>query len=400
MKRSDRTTGQSIDSDDGKSSEGALSGIRIVDLSRVLAGPWCTQCFADMGAQVLKVETPGLGDETRTWSPPSMGGHAAYFTCVNRGKASLVLDLKVTGDRDRLLQAISVADVVVENFRAGSLERLGLGPEVMKVANPRLILCSISGYGRSGPEASRAGYDFVIQAESGLMSATGEPDGQPLKAGVAVSDLFAGLYASQAILAALIARGRTGKGTHIDVAMFDCQVAAMANVAANALATGAPSKRHGNGHPNVVPYRVFDAEDQPFVLAVGNDGQFGRLARDVIGKPELADDPRFATNDVRSRNRDVLNTILSDVFSRHTAETWLTALREANIPGGRINDLTDALATKQAKARQLVSSFSTEDGDVRAVRYPVLAEGLCTNVTPPPKLGEGGDAMLRSWLAR
>ena len=266
-------------------------------------------------------------------------------------------------------------------------------------ANPRLILCSISGYGRSGPEASRAGYDFVIQAESGMMSATGEPDGQPLKVGVAVSDLFAGLYASQAILAALIARGRTGRGTHIDVAIFDCQIAAMANVAGNALATSAPSHRHGNGHPNVVPYRVFDAEDQPFVLAVGNDGQFGRLARDVIGQPELADDPLIATNDARSRNRDVLNAILSDVFRRHAVETWLAALREANIPGGRINDVTDALAAKQAEARQLVRSFSTDDGEVRGVRYPVRAEGLCTDVTPPPKLGEGGEALLRKWLA-
>lgn len=394
-----RMTDQTADSDDREILKGALSGIRIVDLSRVLAGPWCTQCFADMGAEVLKVEPPGVGDETRTWSPPSMGGHAAYFTCVNRGKSSIVLDLKAASDRDRLLQAIAVADVVVENFRAGSLDRLGLGVDVMMAANPRLIICSISGYGRSGPEASRAGYDFVIQAESGLMAVTGDPDSQPMKVGVAVSDLFAGLYASQAILAALIARDRTGKGTHLDVSMFDCQVAAMANVAANALATDMPSQRHGNGHPNVVPYRVFEAKDQPFVVAVGNDSQFGRLARDVIGQPQLPDDPRFATNEARSCNRELLNATLADLFRQRTAETWLTALRKVNIPGGRINDVTDALATKQAEERQLVQSFSTEGGQVCAVRYPVRAEGLCTEVTPPPKLGEGGEALLRNWLA-
>ena len=392
-----RMTDQTAESDNRGSPKGALSGIRIVDLSRVLAGPWCTQCCADMGAQVLKVEPPGSGDETRTWSPPSMGGHAAYFTCANRGKSSIVLDLKSALDRDRLLQAIAVADVVVENFRAGSLERLGLGPEVMLAENPRLILCSISGYGRSGPEATRAGYDFVIQAESGLMAVTGDPDGQPMKVGVAVSDLFAGLYASQAILAALIARDRTGKGTHLDVSMFDCQVAAMANVAANALATDLPSQRHGNGHPNVVPYRVFDAEDQPFVVAIGNDGQFVRLARDVIGQPQLADDPRFATNEARSCNRDLLNASLANLFRQRTAETWLTALREANIPGGRINDVTTALATRQAEERQLVLSFPTEGGQVRTVRYPVRAEGLCTEVGPPPKLGEGGEVMLEKW---
>ena len=378
-------------------SAGAMAGIRVLDLSRVLAGPWCTQSFADMGAEILKIESPGPGDETRSWSPPTMGGHAAYFTCANRGKASLVLDLKAPADRDRLLQAVAACDVLVENFRAGSLERMGLGPGVLFEANPTLILCSISGYGRTGPEKDRAGYDFVIQGESGLMAVTGDEDGPPTKVGVAVSDLFTGLYASQAVLGALLARQRTGKGTHIDVSMFDCQVAAMANVAANALATGTPAKRHGNGHPNVVPYRVFNASDKPFILAIGNDQQFGRLCREVIGQPDIAEDPRFLTNDARSRNRDALNGLLSDVFGQQPADTWMDALARTKIPAGRINDVTEALSSDQARARDLVRTFDTPDGEIRVVRHPVQATGLFAEVTPPPAPGEGGEALLNAW---
>ena len=384
-------------SDPSNDSAGAMAGIRVLDLSRVLAGPWCTQSFADMGAEILKIESPGPGDETRSWSPPNMGGHAAYFTCANRGKASLVLDLKMPADRDRLLQAVAACDVMVENFRAGSLERLGLGPEVLFEANPALILCSISGYGRTGPEKDRAGYDFVIQGESGLMAVTGEEDGPPTKVGVAVSDLFTGLYASQAVLGALLARQRSRQGIHIDVSMFDCQIAAMANVAANALATGTPAGRYGNGHPNVVPYRVFDAADKPFVLAIGNDQQFGRLCREVIGQPDIAVDPRFLTNDARSRNRDALNGLLAEVFREQSADTWMDALDRAKIPAGRINNVTEALTSDQARARDLVRTFDTPDGDIRVVRHPVVAPGLFANVIPPPAPGEGGEALLKAW---
>lgn len=379
---------------------GAMDGIKVLDLSRVLAGPWCTQCFADMGADVLKIESPGPGDETRSWSPPNMAGHAAYFTCTNRGKASLVLDLKRPEHRERLLEAVRVCDVLVENFKASSLDRLGLGTDVLFRTNPSLILCSISGYGRSGPEKDRAGYDFVIQGESGLMATTGEAAGQPHKVGVAVSDLFTGLYASQAILAALLARERTGEGTHIDVAMFDCQVAAMANVAANALATGDAPERHGNGHPNVVPYKVFEASDKPFILAVGNDRQFQRLAEDVIGMPDIANDPRFVGNDARSRNRDALNALLSEVFRKHPADHWMCVLAATKIPAGRINKVNEALNSDQAAARDLVQTYETDQGIIRVVRHPVVASGLFAETTPPPAMGEGGDALLDRWLSQ
>ena len=278
---------------------GPLAGVRVLDLTRVLAGPWCTQSLADLGADVLKIEAPGDGDETRGWGPPYMGELSAYFTCANRSKRSLMVDLKSDDGQNRIRALAEIADIVIENFKLGTLDRMRLGYSDLKALNPRLIYCSISGYGRTGPNAARAGYDFLVQAETGLMAATGFQDGSPTKVGVAVSDIFTGLYASQAILAALFERKSTGRGQFIDVALFDCQLAAMANIAASALATGAPPRRFGNAHPTIVPYELFDSTDAPFVLALGNDRQFRTLASMVLNMPELLDDSRYTRNSDR-----------------------------------------------------------------------------------------------------
>ncbi len=377
-----------------------LDGIKVLDLSRVLAGPWCTQCLADLGADVLKIENPDGGDETRAWAPPAMADMAAYYTCANRSKRSLALDLKEAAARALVRDLAAVADVLVENFKLGDLERLGLGYDDLRAINPRLIYCSISGYGRTGPEAQRAGYDFVIQAESGLMSITGEAAGAPMKVGVAVSDLFAGLYASQAILAAVIDRGRTGLGQFIDVALFDCQMAALANVAANVLATGSRPRRFGNAHANIVPYELFDAADAPFVLAVGNDRQFRKLASTVLGRPELADDPRFATNTQRVKNREELRGILRECFATADRASWLKALDEASIPAGPIRTVDEALNSTQARERAVVADIPKDGDMIRVVRYPVRGDAIAFTAAAPPRLGEGGAAAVADWLGR
>ncbi|WP_454019907.1 CaiB/BaiF CoA transferase family protein [Azospirillum sp. Marseille-Q6669] len=384
---------------DAPRSLGPLQGIRVLDLSRVLAGPWCTQCLADLGAQVLKIESPGDGDETRSWGPPYMGDFAAYYTCANRSKRSLAVDLK-SAEGQRLIRDLArQADVVIENFKLGTLDRFGLGYDDLKAVNPRLIYCSISGYGRTGPEAARAGYDFVIQGETGLMSVTGFPDGPPTKVGVAVSDLFSGLYASQAILAALLGRQTTGRGQFLDVALFDCQLAALANVAAGALATGAEPKRYGNAHPNVVPYEVFEASDGPFVLAIGNDRQFRTLCDGVLDDPVLRDDPAFRTNAARVANRTGLSQRLAARFREHPRAHWMERLEARSLPAGAVRSVAQALASDQVAGRDLIHGFETErGGPIRVVRYPVkFGDGLpCP--TPPPALDEGGAEVARRWL--
>ena len=320
----------------------ALSGIKVLDLSRVLAGPWCTQCLADLGADVLKIENPDGGDETRSWASPPMAGMAAYYTSANRSKRSLAVDLKSQEGRALVLRLAAVADVLVENFKLGDLDRLGLGYAQLRAVNPRLVYCSISGYGRSGPDAARAGYDFVIQAESGLMSITGEPGGAPMKVGVAVSDLFTGLYASQAILAALVERGRTGQGRHLDVSLHDCQIAALANMAASALANGKQPGRYGNAHASIVPYELFETADKPMVIAVGNDRQFRKLT-DVLGAAQLAADPRFATNKLRVEHRAELVAAVTARLKTAPCERWLPALHAAGIPAGAIRSIVETL---------------------------------------------------------
>lgn len=384
---------------DPETGPGPLAGVRILDLSRVLAGPWCTQCFADFGADVLKVEEPTGGDETRTWGPPFMDDMAAYYTCANRSKRSLALDLKDPEGVAMVRRLAAVADVLVENFKLGTMERFGLDAASLQAANPGLIICSISGYGRDGPNADRAGYDFVIQAESGLMSITGDVAGPPTKVGVAVSDLTTGLYASQAILAALFERTRTGKGRVIDIALFDCQLAALANVAANVLATGAPAGRYGNAHANVVPYEVFATADVAMALAIGNDRQFRTLCEKALEAPELAADPRFATNALRSVNRAVLIPRLGEILIRQTAAEWVERLRAYSLPAGPVQSVLEALTSPQAEGRGLVQSLPGETEPVRFVRHPARFSGGLPPARRPPRIGEGGEAAAAEWLA-
>ncbi|WP_109049213.1 CaiB/BaiF CoA-transferase family protein [Azospirillum sp. TSA6c] len=378
---------------------GPLHGIRVLDLSRVLAGPWCTQCLADLGAQVLKIESPGDGDETRSWGPPYMGDLAAYYTCANRSKHSLTVDLK-SAEGQRLVRDLAAeADILIENFKLGTLDRFGLGYEDLKPVNPALIYCSVSGYGRTGPEAARAGYDFVIQGETGLMSVTGFPDGPPTKVGVAVSDLFSGLYASQAILAALLGRQQTGRGQFLDVALFDCQLAAMANVAAGALATGAESRRYGNAHPNVVPYEVFETSDGPFVLAIGNDRQFRTLCESVLEDIAMRDDPAFRTNADRVANRVLLSQRLAARFRERPRAHWMERLAARSLPAGAVRSVVQALASDQVAGRNLLHSFETAGGGpIRVVGYPVKFEDGLPPPGRPPAQGEGGGEIAKQWL--
>lgn len=383
---------------------GPLAGIRVLDLSRVLAGPWTTQCLADLGAEVLKVERPGEGDETRSWSPPYMDGLAAYYTCANRSKKSLCLDLKSDEGRQRAQELARHADILVENYRAGTLERYGLGVEALHEINPQLIYCSISGYGRTGPNADRAGYDYVIQAESGLMSVTGFPDGPPTKVGVAVSDLFAGFYATQSIIAALYERERTQRGRFLDVALFDCQLAALANVASNAMATGEPPPRYGNGHANVVPYDVIEASDGPMVVAVGNDRQFQLLCEGVLEAPELAQDPGFRTNTARLANRERLLPELRSRFAQASRAHWEQRMAEYGLPAGALRNVDEALNSPQVRARSLIHTFASRDSTpgmnpIKVIKYPIPMDDASNAMTPPPQLGEGGEELARRWMA-
>ena len=377
---------------------GPLAGVRVLDLTRVLAGPWCTQCLADLGAEVLKVEAPGEGDETRAWGPPYVGEFSAYFTCANRSKASLVVDLKDPDGQHLVRRLATQADILIENFKLGAMEGFGLGYAALTALNPRLIFCSISGYGRTGPEAERAGYDFLVQAETGLMSATGFPDGRPTRVGVAVSDLFAGLYASQAILGALVRQRATGEGCAIDVSLFDCQLATLANLQASALATGQAPGRFGNAHPTVVPYEAFDAQDGVFVVALGNDRQFRRMCVAVLEDPGLAKDPLFANNRTRLANRVELSARLAAHFRRHPRGYWFDRFLQAGLPGGLLRTVDEALASPQAKERGLIHSFGEGDGALRVVRYPVKFDHELPEPKSPPLPGEGGAAVAERWL--
>ncbi|HEX6785284.1 MAG TPA: CaiB/BaiF CoA-transferase family protein [Sphingomicrobium sp.] len=375
-----------------------LEGIKVLDLSRVLAGPWCTQLLADLGAEVIKIERPGAGDDTRHWGPPWFGEGddrvAAYFLSCNSGKKSAAIDFAQPEGAALVHQLAAKADVVIENFKVGGLAKFGLDAGTLRAANARLVYASITGFGQDGPYAARAGYDFIIQGMGGMMSVTGLPDGEPgggpMRAGVAIADLFTGMYACTAILAALYRRTTTGEGAYIDMALFDTQIAVMANQASNALVSGEDPPRQGNTHPNIVPYQPFDAEDQPIIIAVGNDRQFARLA-EICGHPQWAGDERFASNAARVANRSLIVDQIAKVISTKPAVSWLEQLERAGIPAGPINRISQALTDVQTQHRRMVQTIA----GVPLVGSPVLLDGERAGTElPPPALGEHTEEVL------
>jgi crotonobetainyl-CoA:carnitine CoA-transferase CaiB-like acyl-CoA transferase len=379
---------------------GALSHLRVLDLSRVLAGPWASQVLADLGAEVIKVERPGEGDESRGWGPPWLRdrdgaetAESAYFASANRGKRSISVDLGRLEGREIVRRLAERSDVLLENFKVGALARHGLGYEDLAPRNPGLVYCSITGFGQTGPYRSRPGYDFMIQAMGGLMSVTGEPDGVPgggpMKVGVAITDLLTGMYAATAVLAALAHRDRTGAGQRIDLALLDVQVAMLANQAESYLVSGRPPGRLGNAHPSIVPYQAFATSDGHLVLAVGNDGQFARLCEEA-GRPELAADARFATNAARVRNRAELLAALRPILSARSTAEWIAALEPAGVPCGPINDLAQVFADPQVVHR----GVRVEAPHPVAGAVPMVASPIRLSATPiahdvaPPTLGQ------------
>ncbi|MES2973774.1 MAG: CaiB/BaiF CoA-transferase family protein [Pseudomonadota bacterium] len=374
----------------------ALHGVRILDLSRVLAGPWCTMTLGDLGADVIKIENPKGGDDTRGWGPTFAQGESAYYLSANRNKRSVAVDL-ASADGQRIIRELAMqSDVVVENFKAGALDRYGLDYESLRKVKPDLIYCSISGYGRTSPLAGRAGYDYVVQAEAGLMSITGEPDGEPMKAGVAVADLFTGMYAVQAILAAIIARRNDGKGQLIDLALFDCQLAMLANVGSAYLVSGQEPERFGNAHASVVPYQVLPTRDSEIVLAVGNDRQFKLLCDEVLERPDIGADARFITNQLRIENRDALIPLLKDALRTRDAADWQQRLSSTGIPTGTVRTVGKALQSPEAVARGMVSTVQhPKAGALKMVSSPIRMSGTPVR-TPvaPPLLGEHTDEVL------
>jgi len=392
----------------------SLAGLRVLDLSRVLAGPWCTQLLGDLGADVVKVERPGSGDDTRGWGPPFLhdrhgaeSSESAYFLGANRNKRSIAIDL-AHPDGQALVRALVLqADVLVENYKVGDMARYGLDFVTLHALNPQLVYCSITGYGQTGPYRERAGYDYAVQGLGGLMSLTGErddlPGGGPQKVGVAVADLFTGLYASVGILAALRHRDaegfRRGKGQHIDMALLDTQVAMLANLGANYLVSGQVPGRAGNAHQNIVPYQVFEVADGHLILAIGNDEQFARFC-EVAGRPELAADPRFATNADRVRHRAALVPVLAALMRQRGRDNWLAALEAAKLPCGPINALDQVFADPQVLARGMVEPVDHPLTDtLRLVASPLkLSATPAQTRRPPPLLDQHGDDVLVDWL--
>ena len=391
---------------------GALANIRVLDLSRVLAGPWASQTLADLGAEVIKIERPGCGDDTRSWGPPYLkdeAGHdtheAAYFLAANRGKKSVTVNLATPEGQALIRELATQSDVFIENYKVGDMARYGLAYEDLKALNPRLVYCSITGFGQDGPLANLAGYDFIIQAMGGLMSITGErddlPGGGPQKVGVAFADLMTGVYATVAILAALNHRHQSGAGQYIDMALLDVQVAAMANMNMNYLASGTVPTRQGNAHANIVPYQVFAARDGQLVLAVGNDGQFAKFC-ELAGCTELAADERFAKNAARVRNRAILIPLLEDVLRRRDVAEWTSLIETAGIPCGPINDIAQALDHPQVKHRGLrIDLPHPQAGSVPLVGSPIkLSATPVAYAAAPPLLGQHTREVLAQVLGR
>jgi crotonobetainyl-CoA:carnitine CoA-transferase CaiB-like acyl-CoA transferase len=380
-----------------------LAGLKVLELARILAGPWVGQTLADLGADVVKVERAGAGDDTRAWGPPFVEGaddedlSAAYFHSCNRGKRSVAADFETPEGQALVRRLAAHADVLIENFKLGGLRKYGLDYESLREINPRLVYCSITGFGQSGPYAARAGYDFIIQGMGGIMDLTGEPDGEPQKPGVAFADIFTGIYSSVAILAALRRRDETGTGAHIDMALFDVQTSVLANQALNYLVSGKVPHRMGNAHPNLVPYQVFPVSDGHVIVAVGNDAQFARFVR-ILGVAELATDPRFASNRERIRHREELIALLTARTRETTREALLAALEREGVPGGPINNIADVFADPQVAARGMrvdLPAPHVRGGAIPSVRSPFMLDGQpLVSDRPPPQLGEHDEEVL------
>ncbi|MFV3076340.1 CaiB/BaiF CoA transferase family protein [Niveispirillum fermenti] len=388
-------------------SAAALAGVKVLDLSRVLAGPWCTQILADFGADVIKVEAPGVGDDTRSWGPPDLpaepgwdgAGESAYYLSCNRNKRSLAVNLATAEGQALIRRLAAGADILVENFKVGGLGKYGLDYASLSAINPRLVYCSITGFGQTGPYADRPGYDFVAQAMGGMMSITGEKDGPPIKPGVALADVSTGLYAAVSIMMALRHAERTGEGQHIDCSLLDTQITMLANQALSYLVGGKAPGRLGNAHPTVVPYRVFDAADGPIVVAVGNNGQYAALCA-VLGVPELAIDPRFDTNARRVVNRAALEPMLQEIIARHKVADLMAQFPARGVPAGPVNDIGQVFQDPFVQARGTVHHFQRADGvDVPSVAYPSRLSATPARFDrPPPRLGEHTRDALADWL--
>ena len=388
----------------------ALGHIRVLDLSRVLAGPWCSQNLADLGADVIKIERPGVGDDTRAWGPPyardadgNNTSEAAYYLAANRGKRSVTVDI-ATPEGQALIRALALqSDVVLENYKVGQLKRYGLDYQSLKAIKPDLVYCSVTGFGQDGPYAHRAGYDFLIQGMGGLMSITGErddlPGGGPQKAGVAITDLMTGMYATVAVLAALTHRDRSGEGQHIDMALLDTQVAMLANMGSNYLNSGKPPKRWGNAHANIVPYQTFACSDGHIIVATGNDSQYQKFV-EAGQRPDLGADPRFATNPLRVQNRDLLVPLLAEMVATRSRETWIAQLEAVGVPCGPINNIGEVFDNPQVQARGIaVDMPHPAAGTVRLVRSPMKLSATPAQADrPPPMLGQHTEEVLRDLL--
>ncbi|WP_299393151.1 CaiB/BaiF CoA-transferase family protein [Pelagibius sp.] len=385
-----------------------LSGLRVFDLTRILAGPTCTQLLGDLGADVIKVERPGQGDDTRKWGPPFVPGpdgsdtsESAYFLSANRNKRSLAIDISQPEGQALARKVIGYCDILVENFKVGNLARYGLGYDDLKESHPGLIYCSITGFGQTGPYAARAGYDYLAQGMGGMMSLTGEPEGEPVKVGVGIADIMCGMYASSAILAALHCRGMTGLGQHIDLGLLDSQVAWLSYEGLNYLTSGEVPKRQGNEHPNIVPYKVMPCADGLVIIAVGNDEQFARFC-DFAGCADLAEDERFKTNAARVRNRDALYEILPDYTKRKTQQEWVDGLEERGVPCGPVNTLDKVFADPQVLARGMKVALpypGSEKGEVDVIGNPIkFSETPVEYRFAPPRAGQHSDEILQELL--
>jgi crotonobetainyl-CoA:carnitine CoA-transferase CaiB-like acyl-CoA transferase len=391
-----------------KNAPAALSGIRILDLSRILAGPTCTQLLGDFGADIIKVERPLHGDDTRKWGPPYLkdlhgedSAESAYYLCCNRNKRSISIDIGQVEGQALIRSLLKDADVLIENYKVGDMEKFNLSYAQLKEDFPNLVYCSITGFGQDGPYAKRAGYDFMIQAMGGIMSVTGPETGTPYKVGVGIADIMCGMYAANAIQAALIYREQNGKGQYIDCALFDSQLAWLANTGMNYINTGEPAQRYGNGHPNIVPYDVYPCEDQYIALAVGNDAQFARFC-ECAGMPELSTDPRFRTNENRVANRIACNKRVSEATQKHPLQTWLDRLSKSGVPCGPVNSVEQAFSDPQAAHRNMRLTMPHPDAlnnEVDLIANPVkFSETPVSYRYPPPSLGEHGLSILKNEL--